>query len=169
MVWARTRLLIWDYVFEPVKEIRIAFTGKNPEKFYKKLNELIRLVFNVPEAYIQEKDYKWEKNRGAERFDVSWEVTKIYDYFTYVVIEVDFRGFTSEGEGRASIVLKPRLITEYPQDTIFQQSLFYEILRRMWHRLFYHHKRMQYLDRSKELTVNLERYLKEYAEELKSA
>ena len=41
MVWARTKLLIWDYIFEPVKDIEIAYQGPNPQKFYKKINELI--------------------------------------------------------------------------------------------------------------------------------
>ena len=36
MVWARTRLLIWDYIFEPVKRIKINYTGPNPDKFYQK-------------------------------------------------------------------------------------------------------------------------------------
>jgi hypothetical protein len=169
MVWARTRLLIWDYVFEPVKEIRISFTGKNPDKFYKKLHELFRLVFNVPEGYIQEKDYKWEKSRGVERFDVSWEITRIFDVFSYLAIEVDMRGFSTEGEGRVNIAIKPRLITEYPQDTIWQQSIFYEMMRRMWHRLFYHGRRMQFLDYSKEMVMNFERQVKDFTEELKAA
>ncbi len=67
MVWARTKLLIWDYVFEPVKDIRISYSGKNPERLYKKLNELLRLIFNVPEGYIQEKTYKWEKKKESEK------------------------------------------------------------------------------------------------------
>ena len=67
MVWARTRLLIWDYVFEPVKTIVINYEGKNPEKIYKKLHELIRTCFNVPEGYIQEKSYSWEKKKDVEK------------------------------------------------------------------------------------------------------
>jgi len=76
MVWGRTKLLIWDYIFEPSKEIRITYTGKNPEKLYNKANELIRTIFNVPEGYVQEKMFNWEKVKDTERFEINWEITK---------------------------------------------------------------------------------------------
>ncbi len=168
MVWARTRLMIWDYVFEPVKQIAISYTGRHPEKFYKKIHEQMRVVFNIPEGYIQEKEYKWEKLKDVENFDISWEVTKIFDTFSYLTIEIILRGFvTTEGEGRASITLKPRIITEYPQDTVWQQSIFYEMTRRFWHRAFYHKKRMEYLYYSKDLLVEFERSLKGFGEEIR--
>ena len=170
MVWARTRLLIWDYVFEPVKQISISYTGRRPDLFYRKIHELVRLIFNVPEGYIQEKEYRWEKHKEAEHFEIGWEITKIFDVFTYLNLEIDLRGYVStEGEGRATIVIKPRMITEYPQDTVWQQSIFYEMMRRAWHRMYYHKKRMQFLYLSKELSVDFERKIKEFSEELKTA
>jgi hypothetical protein len=168
MVWARTKLLIWDYIFEPVKDIKISYVGRHPEKLYHKINELIRTVFNVPDAYIQEKDYTWEKIKGTERFDVMWEVTKILDMFSYIVVEIDLRGTSTEGEGRASVRMRPRLITEYPQDTIWQQNIVYEMLRRFWHRMFYHHKRMEFLAFGKEIMINFERSTKSFMETLKA-
>ncbi len=168
MVWARTKLLIWDYVFEPAKDIKIFYTGQHPERLYKKMNELIRTVFNVPEAYVQEKQYDWEKTKDRERFTVAWEINKVLDLFTYITVEIDITGFVVEGEGRVSVRLRPRLITEYPQDTIWQQSIVYEMLRRFWHRAFYHHKRMEFLSYSKELLVNFETSIKSYIETLKA-
>src|SRR3989304_913809 len=100
MVWARTKLLIWDYIFEPVKEINISYTGPNPDKFYKKLNELIRVVFNVPDAYVQEKEYNWEKTKDGERFTVAWEINKVLDTFSYITIELEMNGFVIGGEGK---------------------------------------------------------------------
>ena len=167
MVWARTKLLIWDYIFEPAKEIKIFYTGPNPERLYKKMNELIRTVFNVPEAYVQEKQYDWEKTKETQRFSISWEVNKVLDLFSYVTVEIDMTGFSTEGEGRVSIRLKPRLITEYPQDTIWQQSIVYEMLRRFWHRAFYHHKRMEYLNFGKELITRFESAIKHFGENLR--
>ena len=150
MVWARTRLLIWDYVFEPVKQLNISYSGNNPQLLYKKLHELVRVVFNVPEGYIQEKSYRWEKHKDSEHFEIEWEITKIYDVFSYMNIEIELGGFVmAEGDGKASIKIKPRMITEYPQDTVWQQSIFYEMMRRFWHRVYYHNKRMQYLYYSK--------------------
>ena len=167
MVWARTKLTIWDYIFEPAKEIKIFYTGPNPERLYRKLNELIRVVFNVPEAYVQEKQYDWEKTKDGERFSIAWEVNKVLDVFTFITVEIDLTGFSTQGEGRSSIRIRPRLITEYPQDTIWQQSIVYEMLRRAWHRSYYHNKRMQYLNYGKETLVNFEGSIKNYLEQLK--
>ena len=167
MVWARTKLMIWDYLFEPVKQIKITYAGKEPGKLYKKINELIRTTINVPDAYIQERDYSWEKLRDAEKFEVGWDVNKLFDLFSYIYIEIDLRGSSANGEGRAVITIRPRLITEYPQDTIWQQSIVYEMLRRTWHRIFYQQKRVEYLNTGKELLINFENALKRAAEQLR--
>jgi len=164
MVWARTKLMIWDYIFEPVVDIRISYTGKTPQKFYKKINELIRTVLNVPDAYVQEKSYNWEKTKDGEKFEIAWEVAKVLDVFSYIVLEIDLRGFSAGDEGKATIRIRPRLITEYPQDTIWQQNLIYEMLRRAWHRFFYHRKRMEYLNFGKELVTSFESSVKRFGE-----
>lgn len=166
MVWARTKLLIWDYVFEPVRNIGINYSGKHPEKLYKKINELMRTIFNVPEGYIQEKTYDWDKSSKTEKFKVAWELNKIFDKFSYLVVEVILKGYSKDGSGRVSVSIKPRLITEYPQDTAWQQNLFYEIIRRFWHSVFYHRKRMEYLDASKEMCVAFESSIKNFTNEL---
>ena len=167
MVWARTRLLIWDYIFEPVRRIKINYVGPNPQKFYKKTNELIRTVFNIPDAYVQEKEYGWEKGEEVEKFDVAWEINKMLDTFSYMTVEITMRGFSKNNHGKAAIVIRPRLITEYPQDTVWQNSIVYEMLRRVWHKFFYHKKRMEYLNMGKELVVTFENSIKTYGEELR--
>jgi len=161
--------MIYDYVFEPVKQIKFSFSGKRPDLFYKKVQELLRVIFNVPEGYIQEKEYRWEKRKDAEVFEIGWEITKIFDVYSYLGIELDLKGAVDpEGFGSANIVIKPRLITEYPQDTVWQQSIFYEMLRRFWHRMYYHKKRMTYLYWCKEATLDFERKLKDFSEELRA-
>lgn len=169
MVWARTKLLIWEYIFEPVKEIRIAYAGPKPEKLYGKLKELVKLVFNVPDAYVQEKTYSWERGKESEKFEVEWEINKILDTYSYISVDLSVRGFSAAGEGKAEIVIKPRLITEYPQDTIWQQSIVYEMLRRFWDSRFYHHRRMEYVNMGKEMIVTFETELKKYFEVLRGA
>ncbi len=168
MVWARTKLLIYDYVFEPVKDIRMSFVCKTPEKLYPKINELLRSVFNVPDAYVQEKAYSREMGKDAERFETEWELNKILDMYSYITIEVDLTGFSSGGEGKATIRIKSRLITEYPQDTIWQQNIIYEMFRRFWHKFYYHHKRMEYLNLARELVKSFETNVKSYVETLKA-
>lgn len=166
MVWARTKLSIWDYIFEPVKEITMSFVTKDPEKFYKKVNSLMRSSFNVPEGYVQEKDFEWQKLEDGNVFSVRWEVNKILDKFSYLSLEITLKGKSKGGKGKVSVRLAPKLVTEYPQDTLWQQSIFYEMLRRFWHTFFYHKKRMEYIDLGKELVIKLEQELKKFAEEL---
>src|SRR3989344_3048730 len=167
MVWARTGLLIWDYICEPVKRIKINYVGPQPDKFYKEVNKLIRTVFNVPDAYVQEKEYSWEKGEEAEKFDIDWEVNKMLDTFSYITVEITLKGFVSHDHGKAAIVLRPRLITEYPQDTVWQNSIVYEMLRRVWHKFFYHQRRMEYLAMGKEMVVTFENSVKAYGEDLR--
>ncbi len=167
MTWARSKLLIWDYLFQPVKVIRMNYVGKNPDRFYEKIVKLALFIFNIPETYMQEREFTWEKGKETERFDILWDFYKKLDIFSHIIWEVRLTGFVSNGEGKASIVMSNcRLITEYPQDTLWQKSFVYEFLRRMWHRLFYHHKRMQWLSYGKELTVAYEQGLKKFSEEL---
>jgi hypothetical protein len=168
MVWARTKLVIWEYIFEPVKELRISYAGPHPEKMYAKLKELIRLVFNVPDAYVQEKVYSWERGKESEKFEVEWEINKILDTYSYISVELSVRGFSAAGEGKAEITIKPRLLTEYPQDTIWQQSIIYEMLRRFWDSRFYHHRRMEYVNMGKEMIVTFETDIKKYFEKLRA-
>ena len=167
MVFARTKLLIWDYIFEPVKDLLISYAGPNPEKFYEETKNLIKAVFNVPDAYVQEKTYSWEKGKDSERFEIEWEINKILDAFSYITVELTLRGFSAGGEGKADIRIRSRLITEYPQDTIWQQNIIYEMFRRFWHARFYHRKRMEYLNFGKEMLVSFETALKKYAEALR--
>lgn len=169
MVWSRTKLLIWDYIFEPVKDIKVSYSGPHPERMYKKINELVRIVFNVPDAYVQEGSYSWSKDGDTERFEVNWEVNKLLDVHSYITIEMSLKGYSKAGAGKAAIKLKPRLITEYPQDTVWQQSILYEMLRRLWHKMFYHHKRMEYLNYGKEIITNFESSLKHYMEILRGS
>jgi asparagine synthetase B (glutamine-hydrolysing) len=167
MVWARSRLLIWDYIFEPVRRISMNYVGPKPESYYKKINQAVRTVFNVPDAYVQEKEYTWEKGEEAEKFEIKWEVNKLLDTFSYITLEISLEGFVKGGHGKAKIALRPRLITEYPQDTVWQNSIVYEMLRRFWHKMFYHKKRMEYLNMGKELVTSFESDLKRYGEGLR--
>ena len=59
------------------------------------------------------------------------------------------------------------LRTEYPQDTVWQRSLFYEMLRTFWHRIFYHNKRMEYIIQCRDLVSFYMKKMRELFKELK--
>ena len=163
MVWARSKLMIHHDLLRPVKKMTMKFSGKNPEKFYKEIYNLILVTFRVPEHSIQEKEFEWSTGE-KQKFKIRWIVNKDLDKFSYYWIQIDLRGQTSGGIGNASISVDAALRTEYPQDTFWQRSLLYEFMRMFWHSTFYspqmdeylkEGRRMlsQFLDNLKQLTV----------------
>lgn len=166
MVWAKTKLTIYEYIREPDKDSILNFSGKNILKFYHFLKKALIEVTGVGDTDIHEMGYTWEKKDGQNKFKVEWRCVKEFDDFTHLRFDLNFRGECDEkGEGSISLVMKPRLITEYPQDTILQQSIFYEIARTFWHNTFYQKKRWQYLVHSREIWTNMEKRITAFCEE----
>jgi len=150
MVWARAKLMIEDDLLSPLPVVKIKFSGQNPERFYKELYNLMLLSFRVQEHSIQEKDFQWGKGE-VEKFSIRWEINKDLDKFSYYFVDVRLVGEMSKNTGKAEIDVEGVLRTEYPQDTILQRSIFYEILRMFWHTTFYSSKRDEYLREGRRL------------------
>ncbi|MBU3896892.1 MAG: hypothetical protein KJ697_03080 [Nanoarchaeota archaeon] len=150
MVWARTKLVIQDDLINPRTRMVIDFKGKNPQKFYHEIPKLIATSFRVHSDSIQEKKFLMHKG-DPEKFEADWEIIKDLDKFSYYRILVSMKGASSGGHGSAGITIEGLLRTEYPQDTYWQKSLFYEIMRMFWHSFFYTSKRQKYLDDGKSL------------------
>ncbi len=150
MVWARAKLMIEDDLLSPLPVVRIKFAGQNPERFYKEMYNLMLVSFRVHEHSIQEKDFQWSKGE-IEKFSIRWEVNKDLDKFSYYFVEVRLNGEMARNTGKAEIEVEGLLRTEYPQDTFWQRSLIYEILRMFWHTTFYNSKRDEYLKEGRRL------------------
>jgi hypothetical protein len=65
-------------------------------------------------------------------------------------------------EGSAEIEIESVLRTEYPQDTVWQRSLLYEIFRVLYHRMIYEERRKKYLRQCKEETLRMHDELKSF-------
>ena len=167
MVWARTKLIIYDDIFEPHEEIFINYSGPHPEKLYPRIQELIPPIFNIPPSHIQEISFTWEMPSETHiKFNVWWRIIKQMDVHSHIRVDLKLKGFSKNGRGPATISIDASLITEYPQDTLIQQSIFYEMGRRFWHALFYHKKRMEYIQIGKRIIRKFEEEIKKYLEEL---
>lgn len=167
MVWAATKLTIWDYIYRDIKAIEIEYKGKKPQLLYKKIKELIKDVFRVPEGGFQEKKYTWNKTETGEEFEAEWEAIHQLDDFSYLMVRISLKGFSSAGVGKASITYQPILITEYPQDTFWQQNILYELIRRLWHAIFYKNKRNEFFEMGREMSERFDREIKDFIEKLK--
>jgi hypothetical protein len=168
MVYARTKLLMQDNCYEEEPgEVMMKYVGPNPQKLYEKAWELLKSVYNVPDSSIQEEKYNWGKGEKTEKFKVRWWVHKDKDAFSYIFVRVDVSGEGDEHSGTASIKMKPYMRTEYPQDTVWQRSLFYEMIRTIWHNTFYARKRDEYTEECRHLTTYFQKRVMEFFKELR--
>jgi len=168
MVIARTKLLLQDDLLKPRPVFRLNFTGPKPVRFYKEIPDILAAAFRVDVGQIQEKYIKWDKG-DPQKFRILWEMDKDLDQFSYYMIELELAGSESKGQGSISVSLKDGILrTEYPQDTVWERSLLYEVLRLVWHRMFYSQKREEWIrDGRRMLAVfidELKKVMHEYEE-----
>jgi hypothetical protein len=167
MVFARAKLVLEDNCFEEEPGgVEMRFVGTDVTKLYKKMYELMKTVFNVPDSQIQETNYSWGKAKDGDKFSVRWWLHKDMDIFSYLYIRFDLKGQGNEKSGNAYVQVRGLIRSEYPQDTVWQRSLFYEMLRTFWHRAFYRKKREEYADDCRQSIVFFQRKVKEFFQEL---
>jgi len=167
-IFARTKMVIQDDCWNVAgPEMKLHYSGLNPHLAYQKIREMFWTVFGVKEAErVQEKEYVWDKKGKKETFKVAWEITKDMDKFSYLYIRVKMNGFAEETEGgkigELDVEIDGFLRTEYPQDTIWERNIFYEMARVFWHRVFYQEKRWEYLDVCRSLMMKFRNELKSF-------
>ncbi len=167
MVWAKSKLELYEYVRQPDKDSVINYSGANIPAFYQFLKKAAVDVLGISATDLHEMAYTWEKTDGKDKFRIELRAIKEFDDFTHLRFDVNFKGEFHDNEGNITIILKPRLITEYPQDSILQQSIFYEMARTFWHNTFYHKKRWEYLLQSREAWTALEKRIIEFCDKCK--
>jgi len=167
MVFARTKLTLEDNCFvEEPGAVTIRFVGPDVTKIYKKVYELMKSVFRVPDSAIQEVEYNWAKGEKGDKFKVTWWLHKDMDLFSYLYIRFRLWG-EGNGTGNAKLEIRSLLRSEYPQDTVWQRSLFYEMLRTLWHRIFYHKKREEYAEECRHSVVLFMKHMRKFLQQLR--
>lgn len=167
-VFARAKLMIEDDCLTPgVTWLTLNYTGPNPQLLYRKTKELILTIWRSDLNELQEKDFAWDRSGGGEKFNVRFELTKDLDTWSYLRIVVDLNGEARPSkefgkEGTATVRIDPRLKTEYPQDTIWQRSLFYDMFRTFYHKIIYGDLRKKYKEQCRHDSMVLQERLKEF-------
>jgi hypothetical protein len=170
MVFARSKLVLEDNCFiEEPGSVSATLIGPNVKTLYKKMYEAMKTVFSVSDANIQEADYKWGKSEKGDKFKVRWWMHKDMDLFSYLYIRFDLSGQGDEKNGSATIGVRGLLRSEYPQDTVWQRSLFYEMIRTFWHRVFYHRKREEFAEECRHSTILFMNRMKEFFQQLQGS
>ncbi len=169
MVFARAKITIEDNCFEEEPGgVEMRFIGPGVTKLYSKMYTLMKQVWSVADSDIQETEYFWGKSEKGDKFKVRWWIHKDMDIFTYLYVRVDLAGEGTVKAGSAKVAVRALIRTEYPQDTVWQRSLFYEMMRAFWHRVFYHRKREEFAEECRHMVILYEKRIREFYNELKA-
>lgn len=156
-IFGRTKMILHDDCFNfAAPDIAFKYKGPDPQLAYEKIRECFTTVFGVLESErVQEKDYIWNREGKKESFKVSWSIVKDLDKFSYLYYVVKMSGYSEETPdgkfGEVTVEIASFLRTEYVQDNVWERSIFYEMLRVFWHKVFYQEKTMEYLDLCKSI------------------
>jgi len=168
-VFARTKMLISDDCLKPPggPGITLKYAGPNPQNIYEKAKEIATTLWALEPGAIQEKEMNWDRTGLGEKFSIKMEIVKDLDLFSYLFMKLEIEGESKPSrqfgkEGNATVKIEPSIRTEYPQDTIFQRSIFYEFFRVLYHKLIYEDTRKKYLQQCREDSVRLQEELKSF-------
>lgn len=165
---ARTKMIIQDDCWNVAgPEMKLHYSGLNPQLAYSKIREMFWTVFGVKEGErVQEKEFKWDRKEKKEIFNVQWDVSKDMDKFSYAYFRIRMNGFAEEAEvgkvGELDVNIDGFLRTEYAQDEIWERTIFYEMGRVFWHKIFYREKRLEYQDVCRSLMMAFRNELKAF-------
>ena len=173
MVYARTKIVLMDYVFGNEMEHQgtsLHYNGKSPFGLYKKITSSFNMIFGIPEGRVQEVKYEVDNSGEKEIFNSKWTVIKQMDVYSYLRFDITLNGDEDKKTkgGKANISIKPRIFTEYPQDNIIQQNIFYEMARRLWHETVYENTRDKFIIEGQRITNNFLNYIKKSFNQLNS-
>jgi hypothetical protein len=131
------------------------YTGPNPQRLYEKIKEILFVVVRHDPHELMERDFAWDRVGGIEKFKTTFDLVRDLDTFSYVQIVLTLTGEAKPSkefgkEGTAHINMIGRLRTEYPQDTLWQRSLFYEMFRVFYHKIIYEDKRAHYREQCRD-------------------
>jgi hypothetical protein len=157
MVFARTKIMIHDYCMEErPTALTLNYTGPNPQIAVKKYIELLKQVFKVSDAEVQEKIFNWDRSGKEEKFEIEYELRKEMDKNSYIWIQGQLNGAVRPSEefgkeGNIRISINGAVRAEYPQDTFWQRSILYEMIRIFYHKIIYSSNWDKYMDDCREM------------------
>lgn len=166
-VFARTKITIEEDCMPPRPRITLNYSGPNPHKAYPKILEILRNNLKVKDENIQEKDFKWDRSSLPEKFSVVIEVIKDFDKFTHMLLLIKVEGNVKpskefEYEGSVMVDVDGVIRTEYPQDSIWERSFLYEMLRTFWHKVFYQDQRFKYREQCRDFMLTIQNEMKAF-------
>jgi hypothetical protein len=173
-IFARTKLMLHEDCLvvagSPIPGVPYAtlnYTGPNPQKLYEKVRDIFATVVKFDPTELQERDFTWDRTGGVDKFKVTFDLVKDMDTFSFVQIIIDLSGESKPSkefgkEGSATVRITGRMRTEYPQDTVWQRSLLYEMFRVFYHRVIYDERRMKYKEQCRTWILQMQEEIKSF-------
>ena len=173
-IFARTKLIIHEDCLEvsgsplPGKKfMTLEYSGPNPQAAYYQAKKLISQITKVPENEVIERGFSWRREGEEENFSVTFDVIKDMDRFSFIQVSISMKGKIKPSkefgkEGSISINIEGVLRTEYPQDTLWQRSLIYELFRTFYHKFIYEETRKKYKQECVDIMNQIYSSLKEF-------
>ncbi|MEM5815538.1 MAG: hypothetical protein QXW01_03215 [Candidatus Aenigmatarchaeota archaeon] len=175
-IFARTKLIIHEDCLATMgttsplpgkKFVSLEYNGPNPQIAYYQAKKILASVTKMPENEIIERDFSWDRSGEEEKFSVNFDVVKDMDKFSFIQITVSIKGKIKPSkefgkEGNLSITIDGALRTEYPQDTLWQRSLLYELFRAFYHKFIYEENRKKYKEECVAIIMQIYNELKEF-------
>ncbi|MBI4010121.1 MAG: hypothetical protein HY361_02925 [Candidatus Aenigmarchaeota archaeon] len=174
-VFARTKLYMEEYCLTHYRpRVELTFTGPNPQNIYPKIMDILTRNVIVPRENIQEKGFRWDRSGATETFSAAIEAVKDFDKFSYMYFTIDITGNIKPSkefgkEGNVTIIIEGRVVTEYPQDTVWERSFLYEVFRMFYHRVLYQDARYKYLHNCREWMIVMQNEIKSFFNILQKA
>jgi len=175
-IFARTKLIIHEDClaiagttspFPGKKFITLEYQGPNPQIAYYQAKKILASVTKIPENEIIERNFKWDRSGEEENFSVDFDVIKDMDRFSFIQVTVSMKGNIKPSkefgkEGKLTVTIDGILRTEYPQDTLWQRSLLYEMFRAFFHKFIYEESRKKYKEECVSIMMTIYNELKEF-------
>lgn len=168
-VFAKTKLTIEDTCMPPRAIVELSYSGPDPDKIYPKVLDILRAKLAVPEHLIQEKEYEWDRSKLPEKFSMSIEAIKEFDRFSYMLLKIKIKGSVKPSkelgkEGEAKVEIEGVVRTEYPQDSLWERSILYELLRTIYHKTVYQQRFLRFKEECRKAMLALQDELKSFFE-----
>ncbi len=166
-IFAKNKITIEEDCLLPSPKIWMSYSGPNPHKAYGKITEILKNNLKFKNENIQEREFKWDRSNVVEKFSGSIEAFKDFDKFTYIMAFIDFSGNVKPSKefgkvGDLKVEIDGYIRTDYPQDTVWERSLFYEVIRSFWHKFFYQKERYAFKERCRNILLVVQKELKTY-------
>jgi hypothetical protein len=166
-IFAKAKLLLEERCLTYRPKIEFSYSGPNPDKAYPKLIDILTRSLSIPRENIQEKNFVWDRSKPEEKFGASFEIVKDMDKFSYMYFVISMKGTVKPSkefgkEGNVSFTIEGILRTEYPQDTLWERSFFYEMFRTFYNRVFYQERRIKLIQECRDAILQIQNELKEF-------